>query len=76
MEDENQSLTHTTITIRGDQKKWLQNSEANISGLVRDIIDEAIQRDEIDSANILEEILTERRLLESRCETLERLFRD
>lgn len=34
------NLTHTSIRIRQDQKEFVQESDANVSKLARDAIDE------------------------------------
>jgi len=70
LEEQDRHLTHTTITIGVEQKEWLNDSDINLSSLVRGIIDEARQRDDF-SAQDLEEHLFEMETIRTRNEMLE-----
>lgn len=72
--DSEQELTQTSVTITKEQKDWIDSQPINFSALVRDFVEEARQRDDIDSAAVLEAVFVERGLLESRCETYERIL--
>lgn len=69
-DDERRHLVQTSINVYADQLDTLEDSDANLSGLVRDVLDVVGERDDF-TTDGLEALLAERRLLESRCDALE-----
>ncbi|WP_394743064.1 hypothetical protein [Natronococcus roseus] len=77
MSEETESeLTHTTILISEEQQEWLRESEINLSALVRDIIDDARVREEVDSASILEGVFVDRERYRERAEKIEEVNKE
>lgn len=74
--DSKQELTTTSIKITEEQKHWIESNRINLSAYVRDVIDASREMDDIDSGAALEVALTERGLLQNRCERLEQLLRE
>lgn len=68
-------LVQTSIDVYADQLDALEASDANLGGLVRDLLDELEACDEL-TAEELEGLLSEVQLLRNRCDHLEELLKD
>ncbi|MWV65651.1 hypothetical protein GRS48_12595 [Halorubrum sp. JWXQ-INN 858] len=74
--DSPSDLTTTSIKITEEQKHWIESNRINLSAYVRDVIEASREMDDFDSGAALEAALSERELLQSRCERLEQLLRE
>lgn len=72
---EKRHLVQTSIDVYADQLDDLEASDANLGGLVRDLLDELEAHDEL-TAEELEGLLSEVQLLRNRCDRLEELLQD
>ena len=72
---EKRHRVQTSIDVYADQLDALEANDANLGGLVRDLLDELEAHDEL-TAEELEGLLSEVQLLRNRCDRLEELLQD
>ena len=73
--DERRHLVQTSINVYADQIDALEDSDANLSGLVRVLLDELDAHDDLTTEE-LEGLLAELHYYRSRCRTYERILEE